>query len=225
MASFLCPPRVVVFDFNGTLFDDLHVAYGSVQEIFRTYGVPCPTLEQYREEITSNYMEFYYDYGIPRTAADNDLNAIRNKFYKMDGGNNTGIRGGVIETLTELNSLGARLAIVSAESSVNLYRQLTRAGSLQRFFDFIKPEAWGVKGKEQAFLQVVEIFGIDPSEMVYVDDSVDGLNSAKNVGVTPVAFTNRTGYHSGSRLMSVTEFNIREIRELVNLINPKRLLL
>lgn len=54
--------------------------------------------------------------------------------------------------------------------------------------------------------------------MVYLDDSVDGLNSAKNVGVVPVAFTNLTGYHSERRLVQVAEFCIQEISELNNLI-------
>lgn len=136
MALFLRPPRVVVFDFNGTLFDDLHVAYGSVQEIFRTYGVPCPTLEQYREEITSNYMEFYYDYGIPRATVDHELNAIRNRYYHKNG-RSAQIRPDVERTMKTLFLDRIRLAIVSAESSVNLHRQLIRCGNIQRDFDVI----------------------------------------------------------------------------------------
>lgn len=219
MSSFiqLPPIKAVVFDFNGTLFDDLRVAYGSVQEIFRTYGVPCPTIDQYRQEISADYMKFYYDYGIPVTKIDDDVNAIRNRYYQNNGGS-AQVRQDVKKTLVGLSSLDIRLAIVSAESSVNLYRQLIRAGDIQRFFDFIKPDAWGAKGKEQALLQAAEIFGINPHEMIYVDDSVDGLNSAKNLGVIPVAFANPTGYHSEQRLKIVSELRIQEIGEIINMI-------
>lgn len=217
MRSLIPLPKVVVFDFNGTLFDDLHVAYGSVQEIFKTYGIPCPTLEQNREEITADYMEFYYNYGFPRTTTSDDLNAIRNKFYKTNS-RSASIRLDVEKTLLSLAILDIDVAIVSAESSVNLYRQLRRAGNLQRFFDFIKPEAWGEKGKERALLQVAEIFGADLSEVIYVDDSVDGLTSAKKLGVIPVAFTNPTGYHSEQRLKTVTELRVNEIGEIINII-------
>ena len=211
------PPRVVIFDFNGTLFDDLHVAYGSVQEIFRTYGIPCPTLDQYREEIAANYMEFYYNHGFPRTTTGDELNKIRSEFYRTNSGS-AQIRRDVAETLYGLSALHIRLAIISAEISVTLSRQLIRWGNLQRSFDFIKAEAWGDKGKEKAFLQAAEIFGENSCETIYVDDSVDGLTSAKNVGVIPVAFTNPTGYHSKHRLAAVTEFSIQEIGELNNLI-------
>ena len=216
------PPRVVVFDFNGTLFDALHVAYGSVQEIFRVYGIPCPTLEQYREEIGASYMEFYYNHGFPRTTTGDELNVIRNKFYKTNGGS-AQIRPDVIRTIDDLSSQQQIcLAIVSAETSTNLYKQLIRCSNLQRSFDFIKAEAWGSQGKEKALLQVSEVFGTEPGDMIYVDDSVDGLTSAKNVGVVPVALTNPTGYHSSDRLSVVTEFRVEEIRELINLINANR---
>lgn len=218
MKQLIHPPQVVVFDFNGTLFDDLHVAYGSVQEIFRTYTITCPTLEQYREEISADYMEFYFNHGFPRTTTGDELNAIRNRFYRTSGGS-AQIRPDVKKTLYFLSALKVRVAIVSAESSTNLYRQLMRGGNLQKSFDFIKAEAWGEKGKEKAFVQIMEIFGNNPDEMIYVDDSVDGLTSAKKVGLVPVAFVNQTGYHSKHRLEMVTEFSIQEIRELNNLIN------
>ena len=221
MNSFMCPPHVVIFDFNGTLFDDIHVAYGSVQEIFRTYNIPCPTLEQYRGETSANYMEFYYNHGFPRTTTGDELNVIRNGFYKTTG-RGAQIRHDVWKTLSGLSALGIFTAIVSAETEINLYRYLIQSDNLQKSFDFIKAEAWGVQGKEKALLRVAEIFGKEPRQIVYVDDSVDGLTSAKNVGVIPVAFTNSTGYNSEHRLMQVTEFSIQEIGELNNLINIGR---
>src|SRR3989338_3909894 len=81
--SLTWPPKVVVFDFSGTLLDDLYVAaYGNVKEIFGTYGLPCPTLEQFREEITAGFSEFYYHHGFSRSTTPDELNAIRTKFYK-----------------------------------------------------------------------------------------------------------------------------------------------
>lgn len=217
MTSLMRLPRVVIFDFNGTLFDDLHVAYGSVQEIFKTYGISCPTLEEYREEISADYMEFYCSHGLPRITSPDEINAIRNRFYKTNS-ESAQIRPDVGQTLYELRVCSVRVAIVSAESSINLYRQLIRCGNFQKDFDFIKAEAWGDKGKEKAFLQAIEIFGNSPDEMIYVDDSVDGLISAKRTGLVPVAFTNSTGYNSKDRLAKVAEFSIQEIRQLGRLM-------
>jgi len=217
MAELTLSPRVVVFDFNGTLFDDHHVAYGSVQEISKIYGIPCPTLEQYREEISADYMEFYYNHGLPRTITPVELNTIRNKFYKTNG-ESAQIRSDVWTTLHHLAYFKIYTAIVSAETETNLFRQLIRANNLQRSFDFIKAESWGHRGKEEALLRVAEIFGEESQRILYIDDSVDGLTSAKNIGMVPIAFTNPTGYHSRHRLMQVTKFNIDEMSEIVKIV-------
>ena len=221
MAELKHSPLIVVFDFNGTLFDDLHVAYGSAQETFRAYGLPCPTLAQYREEISADYMKFYYDHGIPRTTTDNDVNAIRNKFYETNG-RNAKIRSDVWVTLCHLAYFKIFTVIVSAETETNLFRQLIKENNLQRSFDLIKAESWGHRGKEEALLRVAEVFGEEPQRILYVDDTVDGLTSAKNVGVVPIAFTNSTGYHSKHRLVQVTEFNIENIGEIVNVVKVGR---
>src|SRR3990167_5272117 len=128
MNSLIHPPLVAIFDFSGTLFDDLHIAYGSVQEIFRTYGLSCPTLEQYREEVSADYMKFYYNYGVPRTATGDELTEIRNKFYRAND-ESAKIRPDVGKTLNHLAFLRIPTVIVSAESVTNLYRQLIRWGN------------------------------------------------------------------------------------------------
>ena len=208
-------PKVVVFDFNGTLFDDLHVAYGSVQEIFKTYGISCPTLVQYREEITAN-LKFYYQYGIPSYITLDELNAIRRKFYRKNHGN-AQIRSDVSVTLNWLLIVGFHTAIVSAEATTTLHRFLIQGG-LNRKFDFIRTEAWD--GKDKALLQVADILNCPPEDMVYIDDTVDGLTAAKNAGVIPIAFINSTGYNSERRLLEVTDLSMREIGEIENII-PK----
>lgn len=221
MNSLICNPKVVIFDFNGTLIDDLHVAYGSVKEIFKTYDIPCPRLEQYREEITADFMEFYYRYGFPKTTTMYDLNLIKKKFYR-ESGNGVQIRTGVHLTLLWLLASGFNTAIVSAEITTTLHRYLV-ANGLQRNFDFIRAEAWGDKSK--ALLQAAEVFDCSPEKMMYVDDTVDGLTAARNAGVIPVAFANQTGYNSKHRLAEVTEFSIQEMVDLNNLIKVKLSLL
>jgi len=207
-------PKAVVWDFNGTLLDDLQVAYGSVQEKFRTYDIVCPTLEQYREEITANFMEFYYQHGFLRSTTAAELNAIRKKYY-AENGNKVNLREGVLGTLNWLNAHRFLAGIVSAEVSTTLHSVLVQ-NRVQRKFDFIKPEAWG--SKKEALLQTAEIFDVEPSEMIYIDDSVDGLATAKETGVVPVAFFNSTSYNSKKRLLEVTDVGIENVYEITYLL-------
>jgi len=209
-------PRVVIFDFNGTLIDDLHIAYGSVQKIFSVYHLSCPTIDQFREEISADFMEFYYGHGFPRTTTVEELNTIRKSFYETSG-HNAKIRMDVPATLRWLFSAGLHTAIVSAERSATLYKYLVQGG-LQKWFDCILPEAWGKGTKQKYLLSVAEIFEVEPSDMIYVDDTVDGLTAARNAGVIPVAFTNPTGYNSASRLLKVANLSIKEISEVGEIV-------
>jgi len=211
-------PKIVIFDFNGTLLDDLHIAYGSVQEIFRVYDIPCPAVKQYREEISADFMEFYYQHGFPRTITAEELNEIRRKFYRANG-DNARIRVDVYSTINQLLVLGFYTAIVSAEVTTTLHKYLLREG-LNRKFDFVRPEAWGSKeAKSKALLQVADVFNCSPEDMIYVDDSVDGLMAAKNTSVVPMAFTNPTGYNSSHRLMEVADISVNEISDLKGLLS------
>jgi len=216
-------PKVVVFDFNGTLLDDLHVAYGSVQELFKTYSIPCPTLEQFREEISSDFMEFYFRHGFLRPTTKNELEmlvtglqTIRRSFYRVNE-DHARIRVDAPRTISRLLVKGFYVAIVSAEKGATLYRYLVKSG-LQRQFDCIMSGAWGYGAKKNALLEIGEIFRTHPADLIYIDDTVDGLSSARDAGVVPVAFTNSTGYHPSHRLMEITNLNINEISELEELL-------
>ena len=62
----MCKANTAVLDWNGTLLNDLPLVYRSVCQIFATYGLPAPTLEQYRTEMSQEWMKFYLNYGIPK---------------------------------------------------------------------------------------------------------------------------------------------------------------
>jgi len=216
-------PKVVVFDFNGTLLDDLHVAYESVQEIFRIYDISCPTLEQFREEISADFMEFYFQHGFLRPTYKNelkglvdDLQTIRRSFYRANEGN-ARIRPDVSRMVSWLLVRGFYVAIVGAERRTTLHGYLVKDG-LQRRFDCVISEAWGDGAKKKALLEVGEIFKVFSEDICYVDDTVDGLFAARDARVVPVAFTNHTGYHSKERLLHVTDISVSEIGELKNLL-------
>lgn len=199
-------PEVILWDFNGTLYDDINTAYGSVVKIFTTYGLAVPSLDAYRNEIGANFMEFYYNHGFPRTTTADELNAIRRAYYKSahDQGR---FRPDVRTMLQWLLVRGYGVGIVSAEIGLTLHQLLIRNG-LSRMFDYIKPEAWGDKAKYLA--EAAEVFGKKPEDVVYVDDTEDGLNAAARAGLIPVAMNNATAYNSQDRLMSATSISIKE---------------
>ena len=59
---------------------------------------------------------------------------------------------------------------------------------------------------------------VDPSNAIYIDDTVDGTSAAKSAGLISVGFGNKTGYNSEDRLSSAASFIIHELSELLELV-------
>ena len=92
--------KLVIFDNNGTLENDLDLAFGSVVEIFNRYSLKSPSLEQYRNEISARFMDFYYRHGFNKNFSgkgdkgDIDaLNQIREEYGNKIRTANNALRG------------------------------------------------------------------------------------------------------------------------------------
>jgi HAD superfamily hydrolase (TIGR01509 family) len=206
--------KAVVFDNNGTIYDDLGLAYGAMSEIFRRYELPAPSLEAYRQEVYSDYMEFYYSHGFsrdpnhPKFADAKALNAIRKEFFNANL-QMAQFRPDAREVFKELEQRGLRLGIVSAENHSMLFNRLTECG-LFTYFSFILADSTEKKSALSRMLQLLKL----PAECVaYVDDTADGTGAAKKIGIRPIGFLG--GYNSKERLLTVTELLISELSELL----------
>ena len=188
--------KLALFDWNGTLLDDLDIVYGSVVEIFRRYGLPAPTLEQYRNEIEADFMKFYYEHGMHQHVTGNDLNAIRKQFL-LSHPAQPKLRPDALKLFALCQELKIPMGIVSASKMDLLMAQLKQFEILN-FFDDIQGSAFD---KEKALVGVLDQFGVPAEEVFYLDDSVDGLTAAKNLGITTIGVTN--GYYTKERIMGV----------------------
>ena len=118
--------EAVIFDWNGTLYDDLErLAYGSVVKISETYNISPPTLDEYRQEITASFMKFYYKHGFVMNfsgqGSDGDakaLNVIRKKYY-TDNGDKGNIRSDATRTVVNLRSMGIKVGVENIISYIN----------------------------------------------------------------------------------------------------------
>ncbi len=185
--------KLAIFDWNGTLLDDLPIAYGSVLEIFGRYGIPPPSIDTYRAEITTRFMDFYRAHGIPKTATPYDLNAIRKEYFAIHG-YQADLHVNAKETLMLCKVLGMQVAIVSAEIA-DVLEQRVRDFELTPFIDHIAGSAYD---KEQALIAALDRFGVPAEEAFYLDDTFDGLMAARNVGIITFGFCG--GYGTRDRI-------------------------
>lgn len=205
--------ELVIFDWNGTLLDDLEFVFESVLEIFRRYEVPPPTLEEYRREITADFMQFYWNHGIPRSATGDDLNKIRIEVLRAIDLDRYLLVDGVLEVLKGLANRSVKLAIASSGNTEVIAAQLTHL-EISDLFDPVITDAWD---KVAALKQALKHFGLEPHEAVYIDDTYDGLIAAKNAGLLACGVT--WGYNSRERILAAEpDYVIDELKELIELL-------
>lgn len=204
--------KLLILDWNGTAFNDKRVVYRSVKTIFETYGVKPPARKQYFEEITADFMKFYWKYGIPKTATGDDLNKIR-KTYLEAHWNEAKLNKGLETLLDWCVYKLIRTAIVSAEVEEVLKKRM-ESFRLNIYLDRVKGSAWN---KEEAFVEILDYFGVKAEEAVYVDDTFDGITAAKNVELKTIGFTK--GYNSVSRIkLAEPDFMVSRLAQIVGMI-------
>jgi beta-phosphoglucomutase-like phosphatase (HAD superfamily) len=196
--------ELLVLDNNGTMLDDLHLAYGSVEAIFSVLGVPCPTKEQYRNEISSDFMQFYWAHGVPRDVTGDQLNGIRKLYYKMRR-STAHFRADLGPFLIHCRDVRKiKAGVCSAEIGTTLMHYLQPLIESNFFSQgadgqpLIRGEAW--PGKTEKLGELLEQAGVPAGRAALVDDSVEGIEQARALGMRTVAFVHGTGYNRLERL-------------------------
>lgn len=185
----------VFFDWNGTLLDDLHVTYIAVQKIFQQYNLSTPPLDEYRDEIDSDFMKFYRGKGIPAHVTAAELNAIWRETI-LAHWERPALHPNAAATIRACRIRNIRTGILSGEIPDLLERRLSQF-DIATLFDHVRGGAWP---KEAAFHEAFAALGIEPREAAYVDDTKEGLATAKRLGMTAIGFTR--GYASPRQIMA-----------------------
>jgi phosphoglycolate phosphatase len=208
----LLPWALAVFDWDGTLVDSAHWTHRAMQAVFRHYSVEAPTLETFLHEISSDFMLFYQKYGIPASATRKDLNAIWEQ-YLMEHPEGLMLREGAQEALTLCRNMGVKTGIVSGTAPAVITHGMERLG-IAALVDQIRGNACG---KVNELRQVLAHFRLKPYQAVFIDDAYEGINAAKNVGMTAVAITG--GFDATDRLRSASpDHVIGTLREFPTLL-------
>jgi len=188
-------PKLLVCDWNGTLLNDLWLAYLSTEKIFEFFGVPVPTLREYQNEIESDFSKFYIHHGI--TNFDLTINnAIRMQVFE-ENWDKVGLHDPKTakHILMRMKQLGLKLAIVSAEIPEVLLRRIAQF-DLGDVFDHVRGGAWP---KNEALAEVLIHFDVKPEEAFYIDDTHEGISIAKKLGMKTFGFTE--GYNTRERII------------------------
>ena len=121
--------------------------------------------------------------------------------------------------LKGLKERGFKVAVASSTSMAGVKRNLTQCEILDEFHTIVSGDMI-VKGKPnpEIYLYCCEKLGLEPENCIAIEDSQNGLISAKKAGMKAIALTDRHfGFDlsSADRIMDFTDLTVEKIEHIL----------
>ena len=206
--------RHLVWDWNGTLFDDLACCVEVANRLLAEFGLErLDGVAAYRARFRFPIVEYYADLGFD-TGDGGNFEAAAHRYLELyaAAAATCGLHPGARETLAAVHAAGVRQVVVSASRQDHLLTQLAPFG-LDAWLD----GAHGIEdiyaaSKEGAARRWLAESGADPAEVVFVGDSAHDHEIATAVGAPCVLFSG--GHHSREHLASFGVPVVDDLREV-----------
>ncbi|MEX0817500.1 MAG: HAD family phosphatase [Gaiellales bacterium] len=180
-------PRAVVFDFNGTLSDDEPILCEIFQELFAEHGRPLSAQEYYDElaglsdpEIVRNWL------GRDHPAVDEVIEE-RIRRYRARVADGSSVPGEVREAV-RYAAERVPVGVVSGAARAEIAPVLEASG-LSDSISFVVAAEDVERGKPHpdGYERAVVLLGVDPNDVLVVEDTEAGIASAKAAGIQVIA--------------------------------------
>ncbi|MCB0913003.1 MAG: HAD family hydrolase [Propionibacteriaceae bacterium] len=208
----------VVWDWNGTLFDDVACCVGVVNRLLDEYGLPAVDgIRGYQAVFRFPIIDYYADLGFD-TSPDGNFTAAAHRYLELYAAASAGCRlhDGALAVLRALHATGAKQVVISASEQQNLLAQLGPFGL----------DAWieGAHGIEDVYAASKEGLarrwlaesGADPADVWFVGDSEHDYEIAHALGARCVLFSG--GHHGRAHLAGLGAPVVDDLRAIPGLV-------
>lgn len=195
--------RNLIFDWSGTLVDDLPPVLEATNHVFSIYGVAPLDREAFRLRFRLPYRDFYEELlpGVPLqelevhfrgafAASTAPVTILPHAREKLEWCRDHGIRCFV---LTSMDSEAFAKQLVDLELS-----------------DFFEATYSGVLDKREKILGILQAHRLDPAESAFVGDMIHDIDTARHGKMTSIAVL--TGYtHAGALAESKPDLTVPDL--------------
>jgi len=207
----------IIWDWNGTLLDDVELAIDVVNEILLDHRLEKLTTEKYRE-IFDFPVQLYYE----RAGMDFSKSSFEaiNKRFCLAFEQNIGtakLFKKVPSSLAQIKELGMEQYLLSASEHQTLIRMVSSFGIISAF-DGIRGMPDGLaRDKTTIGQDLIRAHDIDVSRTLMVGDTKHDWEVAESLGVACVLVA--TGHHSHRKLSAASCPVFESVEVLINHLN------
>ncbi|HVP23952.1 MAG TPA: HAD-IA family hydrolase [Conexivisphaerales archaeon] len=202
-----------LFDWSGTLSDDLDVVWRSNDETLMSFGVPHQDLESFKEKFILPWQSFYSLYGLGTPEL---LSEVDRRFWKIYRPISEEIEPfpETLPTLRRIKGAGIKVAIVTQTKRGPLLEQIRRFG-LDDLVDVAvgAEDASELKPSPKPILAALEKLGVKPERAVFTGDMVEDALSGNRAGVKVISIVRRGSYQTEERVRAGGPFRVAHSME------------
>ena len=178
--------RNLIFDWSGTLVDDLGPVIEATNEVLGKYDLPPLDREGFRRRFRLPYREFYTEI-LPHVPLE-ELEAHFRPAFDAAVTPVT-VLPHAREKLEWCAALGIRTFVLTSMDADAFERQMDDFG----FRELFEATYAGVLDKREVIHRILETHGLDPAETAFIGDMTHDVETARHGGISSIAVL--TGYN------------------------------
>ncbi|MBE0639750.1 MAG: HAD family hydrolase [Bacteroidales bacterium] len=204
--------QAIIWDWNGTLLDDLDVCINAMNRMLKKRNYPLLTEARYKEIFTFPVQDYYVKAGFDFSRDDWDRVAMEFIANYRENVHRSVLHHEVINILQQFRLLGKRQFILSAMQQDFLMETIS-ARLDPSMFETIAGlnDHYAATKVENARLLVQEI-GLPKSKIIMIGDTIHDFEVAEEAEIGCILVAN--GHQSKKRLEGTWARVIEELREL-----------
>lgn len=205
----------ILWDWNGTLIDDAVTSLNCVNDMLSEMNKPLITLDQYYTYVETPIIGFYRHI---LTEDELDFPTISKSFHDSYNRriNETSLAKNAIKVLKTLKENGAKQYIITATKEESA-KKLTKEYNVSEYFDGIfGADNTLAESKVERALTFFKNNNINPTDTVFIGDSLHDLETANALGVDCILVTFG---HQGKAIIessgTVTADNLIDVLDII----------
>ena len=209
----------IIWDWNGTLLDDVDFCRCIINRILRENDLAELSLEKYREIFTFPVQDYYKAAGLDFNKTSFERLGL--EFIEEYEKNklSCSLYPHTKQALTAISKRGLKQSVLSAYKEDNLISILKHYGLFDYFANVVGLDNIYAGSKLHLGIKLVDKLGIDKNEILFAGDTLHDYDVAKAMGVNSVLIAN--GHQTKDRLSVNGAFVVDNMEELADYLFNK----
>jgi phosphoglycolate phosphatase len=204
--------NIIIWDWNGTLLDDVDVCVSVMNELLMKRNLPLLTKEKYRKVFTFPIRNYYRSIGFDFDKEDFEKLAIEFIEKYLDSYDKFKLYKNARKLLATIKEKGYLQIILSASNKANLTEQLQLFGIEKYFSEIIGIDDHFAKSKKDHGKEILTRFGKD-QKTIMIGDTFHDLEVANAIGCECILIAN--GHQDREILNQSNATIINELKEIL----------